>query len=107
VPRHLDLNQVVARMRAVEGVGDIHHLHVWSICSHITALSAHVDVDPAYRRRQGEIVSSLEHLLAHDFHITHTTLQADCSRCLAGPVIQQLHHHPRRGIHADEHGHGH
>lgn len=103
VPARLDLNQVLARMLAVEGVNDIHHLHVWSICSHITALSAHIDVAPEHRARQGEIVGALEHLLAHDFHITHTTLQADCASCLAGPVIQQLHHRPKTCTH--KHGH--
>ena len=95
VPPHLDLNQVLARMLAVKGVNDIHHLHVWSICSHITALSAHIDVEPGHRSRQGEIVGELEQLLEHDFHITHTTLQAECSRCVTGPVIQQLRHQPR------------
>jgi cobalt-zinc-cadmium efflux system protein len=105
VPSHLDLNRVLAAMQAVEGVNDIHHLHVWSICSHITALSAHIDVDPTHRGRQGEIVGALEELLAHDFHITHTTLQADCANCLAGPVIQQLHHRPRRGGHDHPHDH--
>ncbi len=104
VPSRLDLNQILVRMQTVEGVNDIHHLHVWSICSHITALSAHIDVDPEHRRRQGEIVGELEHLLEHDFHITHTTLQADCANCLAGPVIQQLHHRPR---HNHDHGHSH
>ena len=104
VPPHLDLNRVLARMQGVEGVSDIHHLHVWSICSHITALSAHIDVAPEHRGRQGEIVGELEGLLEHDFHITHTTLQADCASCLAGPVIQQLHHRPRRD---HDHGHAH
>jgi cobalt-zinc-cadmium efflux system protein len=102
VPPHLDLDQVVTRMRAVEGVNDIHHLHVWSICSHITALSAHIDVAPDHRRRQGEIVGVLEQMLEHDFHITHTTLQAECSRCVTGPVIQQLRHRPR---HDHDHAH--
>jgi len=105
VPPHLDLNQVLARMQAVEGISDIHHLHVWSICSHITALSAHIDVAAEHRGRQAEIVGELEGLLAHDFHITHTTLQADCANCLAGPVIQQLRHRPRRGAPAHDHDH--
>ena len=107
VPAHLDLNQVLARMLATEGVKDVHHLHVWSICSHITALSAHIDVDPEYRGRQGEIVGTLEQLLAHDFHITHTTLQADCATCLAGPVIQQLRHQPRHSAHHFDQGASH
>lgn len=104
VPSHLDLNQVLERMHAVDGVNDVHHLHVWSICSHITALSAHIDVDAAHRGRQGEIVGMLEQLLEHEFHITHTTLQADCANCLSAPVIQQLRHRPRRASHAHDHG---
>ena len=96
VPKHIDIEQVVAKMRAVEGVNDVHHLHVWSICSHISALSAHIDIDPEFRLRQGEIVGEIERMLDHDFHITHSTLQGECSRCLTGPVIQQLQHRPRR-----------
>lgn len=107
VPPGIDLNAVVARMRGVDGVNDIHHLHVWSICSHITALSAHIDVEPEYRLRQGEIVGTLEELLEHDYHITHTTLQVECSRCLTGPVIQQLHHRPRHDHHCHDEGHQH
>lgn len=104
VPRNIDLDQVVARMRAVEGVNDIHHLHVWSICSHISALSAHIDIAPDYRLRQGEIVGEIEQLLEQDFHITHSTLQGECSSCLTGPVIQQLQHRPRRSS-LCSHGH--
>lgn len=107
VPPGIELNTVVARMRGVEGVNDIHHLHVWSICSHITALSAHIDVEPGYRLRQGEIVGALEELLEHDYHITHTTLQVECSRCLTGPVIQQLRHRPRHDHHCHGEGHQH
>lgn len=107
VPRHVDIKTLVEEMRSVEGVSDIHHLHVWSICSHITALSAHIDVAADYRLRQGEVIGALEQLLARDFHITHTTLQAECSRCVTGPVIQQLQHRGRLSSGGHEQGPGH
>jgi len=103
VPAHIDINQLVDRMRTVTGVNDVHHVHVWSICSHITALSAHIDILPEYRLRQGEIIGTLEQMLDHDFHITHTTLQGECSRCVTGPVIQQLHHRQRKTGHNHNH----
>lgn len=103
VPAHIDINEVVDKMRDVEGVNDVHHLHVWSICSHITALSAHVDIEPNFRLRQGEIIGTLEQLLDHDYHITHTTLQGECSSCITGPIIQQLHHRPRKNGHHHSH----
>jgi cobalt-zinc-cadmium efflux system protein len=107
VPKHISINELVDKMRTVKGVNDIHHLHVWSICSHITALSAHVDIEPDYRLRQGEIIGELEQMLDHDYHITHTTLQGECSKCLTGPVIQQLKHRPRKQGNGHSHGPGH
>jgi cobalt-zinc-cadmium efflux system protein len=105
VPRHVRVDEVVRRIRAIEGVNDIHHLHVWSICSHISALSAHIDVLPEYRLRQGEMVGAIEQLLDREFHITHSTLQVECSRCLSGDIIQQLRHRPRQSS-LCSHGHG-
>jgi cobalt-zinc-cadmium efflux system protein len=105
VPAGVDVNEVVTRMKEMDGVNDVHHLHAWSICSHISALSAHIDILPEYRLRQGEIIGEIENMLEHDYHITHTTLQGECSRCLTGPVIQQLRHRPRRSS-LCSHGHG-
>jgi len=95
VPPGVDLGQVVEKIRGVVGVHDVHHLHCWAICSHISALSAHIDVDPEFRLRQGEIVGELEQMLEREFHITHSTLQVECSRCLSGPLFQELKHQPR------------
>jgi cobalt-zinc-cadmium efflux system protein len=99
VPRGIIVAEVVERMRAVKGVNDVHHLHVWSICSHISALSAHIDIEPDYRLRQGEIIGEIEQMLDHDYHITHSTLQGECSRCVTGPIIQQLKHKQRSSDH--------
>ena len=62
----------------------------------LASLSAHIDLDPQYRLRQGEVIGELEHILDHRYHITHTTLQGECSHCATGPVIQQLRHRPRK-----------
>ena len=105
VPAHIEINELVDRMRTVAGVNDVHHVHVWSICSHITALSATIDVDPDYRLRQSEIIGSLEQMLDHDYHITHTTLQGECSSCTAEPIIQQLRHRPRKSSGNHDHDH--
>jgi len=108
VPAHIDINELVDKMRSVAGVNNVHHLHVWSICSHITALSAHIDVESDYRLRHGEIIGNLEQVLDHDYHITHTTFQCECSVCMTGPVIQQLSHRPRKpdsGHNHDHHAH--
>ena len=45
VPRDISLSKLVADMKSVEGVQDVHDLHVWSITSGMSALSCHTLID--------------------------------------------------------------
>jgi cobalt-zinc-cadmium efflux system protein len=74
-PRGMDVRGLARRMSGMDGVVDVHDLHVWTITSGFVALSAHVLVEPGddchARRRE------LEHVLAQEYGIEHTTLQVD------------------------------
>jgi cobalt-zinc-cadmium efflux system protein len=107
VPRGMSTAEVVAAIRTVEGVNDVHHLNIWTICSHILALSAHVDVAPGYKREQAEVLRRIEKILTEKYHITHTTLQVECTMCIEMPVLKELRHRPRKGRHDHGHHHGH
>lgn len=99
VPRGLSLEQVAAAMRGVAGVRDVHHLNIWTICSHIRALSAHLDIVEDQRHRRGQVLQAVEELLKERFHITHTTLQAECLNCGGLDLIKQFRHAPRSHHH--------
>jgi len=96
VPRGMKVSEVADNIRSVEGVRDIHHLNIWSICSHIVALSAHLDVQPEFKGRQAKLLHAVEHMLQEKYHITHTTLQVECTHCIAGPVIKRFSHRSRQ-----------
>ena len=95
VPRGLSVEQVATQIRGIEGVLDVHHLNIWSVCSHILALSAHVEIEPEYDGERSQLLHAIEHKLQHDFHITHTTIQFDCSACNGGPLIKEFSHQQR------------
>ena len=103
VPRELNIRSLADSMRAVEGVKGIHQLNVWAICSHVIALSAHVDIDEASRSRQAAIIHELEHLLRKKYFITQITLQADCADCENSSVLKELNHNHTMGH--DHHRH--
>lgn len=98
-PRGLELTEVAAAIRSVDGVADVHHLNIWTVCSHILSLSVHVDIDSGGEARRVSILHELEHLLAERFHISHTTIQMECATCVDAPMIKELSHH--------HHGHRH
>lgn len=107
VPRGMTTAEVVGAIRGVEGVNDVHHLNLWTICSHILALSAHIDVEPEYKTKQAGVLRRIEDLLLDKYHISHTTLQVECTLCIEMPVLKELRHRPRKGAHPHDHGHHH
>jgi cobalt-zinc-cadmium efflux system protein len=97
-PRSIDAEEVGRRMAGAEGVVEVHDLHIWTITSGFPALSAHVLVsqsEDCHARRR-----DLEKLLAHEYGISHTTLQVDHvgdhEGEVHGPQFLPLGEKPRR-----------
>jgi cobalt-zinc-cadmium efflux system protein len=74
-PRGIDPGSVEATIRRVDGVTDVHELHVWEVTSGFPALSAHVLVNAGIDCHERRI--AIEDLLGVEFGIDHTTLQVD------------------------------
>jgi cobalt-zinc-cadmium efflux system protein len=72
-PAGVDVQDVGTAMAGVEGVREVHDLHVWTVTSGFPALAAHVRTDPAYDPEN--VRHELERELAERFGIEHTTLQ--------------------------------
>lgn len=80
VPEGLDLTQIKQACYKIQGVLDIHDLHVWAITSDKINLTAHVIVDSQYNFE--DIFANLRKLLKAQFNIEHTTLQYETKKCL-------------------------
>jgi cobalt-zinc-cadmium efflux system protein len=74
-PAGIDTRALGGRLAAHPDVVEVHDLHVWQITSGQPALSAHVLVAPG--RDCHAVRTDLQTLLAHDYAITHVTLQLD------------------------------
>ena len=101
-PRGVSLTEIRSGMEAVEGVINVHDLHVWSLGSHSSALACHVTIADIPPSESACILANLNHVLRDHFHITHTTVQFEHVGCgeLEGCVV------PIEEM-ASGHGHGH
>jgi cobalt-zinc-cadmium efflux system protein len=98
-PRGMKLELVETAIRSIEGVNDVHDLHVWSIGSETHALSCHIaiaDIPPSVSER---ILRDVKDRLHHHFRIDHTTIQFEHVECEVAhgcvmPVGEsEAHHH--------------
>ncbi|QRK06853.1 cation transporter [Archangium violaceum] len=77
VPSHVDMSVVKELLLKVQGVRDVHDLHVWTIASGMYALSAHLVVADPMVCNNDEILSAVKHELFDRFGIDHTTIQIE------------------------------
>jgi cobalt-zinc-cadmium efflux system protein len=86
VPPHVKIGDVSAAVKKVEGVVDLHDVHIWTITSGIYALSAHLSIADQTVSQSCDVVTKVNAVLAESFDITHTTLQLECESCPTGIV---------------------
>jgi len=92
LPRGLALNSVIAAMQGVEGVIDVHDLHIWTLGTRAHALSCHVQIEDMPPSESESILRSLNDVLC-GFHIHHTTVQFEHSKCENACSILVPHEH--------------
>src|SRR5580700_8215017 len=74
-PRGISLEKIREGMQQVEGVINVHDLHVWSLGSQSSALACHVTIADIPPSESNTILVKLNHVLKEHFHISHTTIQ--------------------------------
>ncbi len=82
VPPAIDPEVIEEEIRNVNGVVDIHDLHIWSITHGQVLLTAHVVVNSA--SACNDILQDIKKI-AEDFGITHTTIQIETEGYVCSP----------------------
>ena len=105
-PRGVSLPEIRLGMEEVEGVINVHDLHVWSLGSHSRAMACHVTIADIPPSQSACILVKLNHVLKEHFHIGHPTIQFEHMGCeeLEGCVVPM---EEIAGSHGHHHGHAH
>jgi len=78
VPHDIDLEAVREAVRRLEGIEDVHDLHIWTITSGLHALSAHLVVRKgSHTSENDELLTRVKELLLRQYKIAHSTLQIE------------------------------
>ena len=93
-PSDLDVEELIKALRAVEGVEDVHHVHVWAIDERASALEAHVVVAEEVGPRAEAVKARIKRLALDRFAIGHTTLELERPSARCEGEDAQLIGHP-------------
>ncbi|GCD82566.1 cation transporter [Parageobacillus thermoglucosidasius] len=80
-PVTINQNEVKKALESIEGVVDVHDLHIWTITSGLDSLSCHILIED--HQDSQKILQDAIHMIEEKFKILHTTIQIETS---------QIHH---------------
>jgi len=75
LPREVRLEDVAGALLRIEGVQEVHDIHIWTLGTDLHALSCHVRIPDMHMEESERILARIRECLAQQFRITHTTVQ--------------------------------
>ena len=105
-PPDLDINAVMQSIRKVDGVFDVHHVHLWQMQEHQSALDAHLVIEPNKWSQADAIKLAVKRTIADTYAISHTTLETECSAHACDEAMQ-IGHDVEDALPTVEHDHHH
>lgn len=104
-PQGLSLGDIRTTLEQIDGVEDVHDLHVWSLGSNTHALASHVTIADIPPSESNRILERINVVLRERFRIHHTTLQFEHEMCETDHgCVQPVEEHAG---HEHPHGHAH
>jgi cobalt-zinc-cadmium efflux system protein len=85
-PPGTDMPALIGAIKDVEGVLDVHDLHVWMVGPGVVACSCHILVAEQSVREGQQVLRAVVARLEHRFQISHTTVQVEVEGCEANDM---------------------
>lgn len=74
VPENINTDSIVQKMQSIDGVNNVHHVHIWGISTDEVALTAHVVINDIIAHH--DIIHNIKEMLCQE-GIHHSTLEIE------------------------------
>jgi cobalt-zinc-cadmium efflux system protein len=91
-PSHIDIEEIAAEIANIEGVKNIHHVHVWKLDDHEMMFEAHLDLLDNFTISQFELILEKVDEVLDRFAIHHFNIQPEWERADEKSLINNLDH---------------
>lgn len=89
-PEGLDLNQIINELEMIEGIANVHHVHIWGLSEIEFHFECHADLEKDLPVSEtSSIKEQMEDILHSNFNISHLTVQFEFGSCDDKKIIHQ------------------
>ncbi len=91
-PSNVDIEGIAHFINGINGVGNLHHVHVWQLNDKEYHFEGHLDFDTNLTiSKANEVMAFIEKKLSEDYHISHCTLQPEFGVCDDKALVKADH----------------
>jgi cobalt-zinc-cadmium efflux system protein len=98
-PPGINLHDIQNSLESIEGIKEIHDLHVWNPSAESIALAVHITVPDQMLSHVDDLAEKVRTILFEKFKIDHPILQFESNSCddakLLCAVVKQDHKHEK------------
>ncbi len=76
-PSDVTCDQIIATISGIDGVDDVHHLHLWQMQEHKSAVQSHIAIKDGFWDQVEVIKARIKQRLHEDHDIAHSTLEME------------------------------
>jgi cobalt-zinc-cadmium efflux system protein len=90
-PKGINLDELVETIENIEGVEGIHNIHLWSLCSNLYVMDAHIFTNISNMSDVENIKTKIKKSLTK-YNIKHSTLEFECKECIRKKKVEKMEH---------------
>ncbi len=80
VPEDLNQSEIVEELKKIDGIKDIHHIHIWEIHEKFRSFESHIVINSKDLEKAIQVKKSVKKKLKQIFKIDHSTLEIEFSK---------------------------
>ncbi|MCK4321940.1 cation transporter [candidate division WOR-3 bacterium] len=91
-PVDIETDELIFEMEKVEGVNEVHNVHLWTLCSNVNILDAHIYTEVMDVCEVENIKNKLKRILLDKYNVKYATLEFEWVKCSIEGNIKHLKH---------------
>ena len=91
-PVDIETDELIFEMEKVEGVNEVHNVHLWTLCSNVNILDAHIYTEVMDVCEVENIKNKLKRILLDKYNVKYATLEFEWVKCSVEGNIKHLKH---------------
>lgn len=89
-PKAIEVQEIVSNILEIEGIKNVHHVHIWQLNEEEIHLEAHIDFKNDIRLSQFDrVLGEIEKMVYHKHGINHLNIQPEYGKCDSKKIIVQ------------------